>query len=442
MMMFDQAYRWSAAISRALLFSCLGVVTCVAAGCSAAANDPGPDPTAVSPEATAPVDRLLILDDQILAPDHTEIKLRGWNWGQWNTILAGDQYPGYPGSRHNDPSDGADAVTQGANVVRILLRWWGEYGPDNDNMDRFGKPIDSRDEVTGTAHVSNKALALLDDMITEATSHGVWVVLAVDSNCGQESPSDADLYCSIGGAPHRNFNNDTDMRNEFKDIWTYLANTYKNHDHIAMYEILPEPQFGCSAGPDACDYAATRAFYTELIGTIRNQDSRTPILVGPGSGYAMKHIEDAFITDPGNSMKLIYTANMLSQGALSMDQLGTFLNFRCAHHVPVIVQQVGILQSDVKDQQGHLDPMAYRADVANVLSELDGDDIGWTWWTYRDQRNGDGYAPWYLSAAPDTWSAAVTPDMLTTITTYFHDVIPTPPVICPGAIPSPSRTRN
>jgi hypothetical protein len=273
--------------------------------------------------------------------------------------------------------------------------------------------------------VNNKALALLDDMITEATSHGLWVDLAVDSNCGQESPSDSDPYCAIGGVPHRNFNNDPDMKDEFKDIWTYLAATYKNHDHIAMYEILPEPQFGCSTAPKDCDYAATRAFYAELIGTIRNQDSRTPILIGPGSGYAMKHIDDAIIPDQGNSMKLIYTANMLSGEALSMADLGTFLTFRSTRHVPVFVQQVGILQSDVKDPQGQLDPAQYRADVANVLGTLDGDDVGWTWWTYRDQRSSDGYAPWYLSAGSDTWSAAVTPDMLTTITTYFHDVIPT-----------------
>ncbi|HEX3765540.1 MAG TPA: hypothetical protein VHW23_42885, partial [Kofleriaceae bacterium] len=122
------------------------MLTCTAAGCAAPANDAGPGPTAASSEATAQVGRLSILDDQILGPDGTEIKLRGWNWGQWNTILAGDLFPDYPDSRRNDPSDGADAVTQGGNVVRILLRWWGEYGPDNDNMDRFGKPIDSRDE--------------------------------------------------------------------------------------------------------------------------------------------------------------------------------------------------------------------------------------------------------------------------------------------------------
>lgn len=425
MMVFDSS-------CRAILLTCLGVLACVAAGCSASATDTGPDPAGTSPEAAAQGNRLILQDNQIFAPDGTEIKLRGWNWGQWNTILAGDQFPGYPGSRRNDPSDGADAVAQGANVVRILLRWWGEYGPDNDNMDRLGLPIDSRDESNAMVHVSKKALALLDDMITEATSHGLWVVLAVDSNCGQESPSDVDSYCSIGGVPHQNFNNNSGMKGEFKDIWTYLATTYKNHDHIGMYEILPEPQFGCSTGAGDCDYVATRAFYTELIGTIRDIDHKTPILVGPGSGYAMKHINDAWIDDPGNSMKLIYTADMLTQEAINRDDLQAFVSFGSTKHLPLFVQQVGIEQSMVTDPSGNLDPMAYRADIANVLSDLQRDDIGWTWWTYREQKpNNDGYAPWFLSAPPDTWSAAVTPGMLTTITTYFHDVIPT------GARPAP-----
>lgn len=409
-----------------LLFSRLGMLACIAGGCGASASDTGRDVTGASPETTAQVDRLSIQDDKILGPDRTPIQLRGWNWGQWNTLLAGDQFPDHPGSRRNDPSDGADAAGQGANVVRILLRWWGEYGTDNDNMDRFGLPIDSRDEVNGTAHVSKKALRLLDDMITEATSHGLWVDLAVDSNCGQESPSDVDLYCSEGGRPHRNFNNDQVMKDEFKDIWTYLADTYRDHDHIGMYEILPEPQFGCTTGATDCDYVATRAFYTELIGTIRHEDHRTPILIGPGSGYAMKHIYDAYLDDQGNTMQVIYTANMLSAEAQSMDQLGTFTQFRSDRNVPVYVQQVGIVQSDVKDMAGNLDPAAYRADVANVLGTLDQGKIGWTWWTYREQKpNGDGYAPWFLASPPDTWSAAVTTDMLTTITTYFHNVIPT-----------------
>jgi hypothetical protein len=86
----------------------------------------------------------------------------------------------------------------------------------------------------------------------------------------------------------------------------------------------------------------------------------------------------------------------------------------------VFVQQVGIDQSIVTDMNGNLDSTTYLMDVNTVLGQLDSDDIGWTWWTYRDQNsNGEGYAPWYLSKAPDTWKAAVAPGMLGTISSYF-----------------------
>ena len=72
------------------------------------------------------------------------------------------------------------------------------------------------------------------------------------------------------------------------------------------------------------------------------------------------------------------------------------------------------------DKNGNLDSKAYTTDVMAVLQQLDDDNIGWTWWTYREQNSGgDGYAPWSLSSAPDTWKAAVTPGMLATISGYF-----------------------
>jgi hypothetical protein len=209
------------------------------------------------------------------------------------------------------------------------------------------------------------------------------------------------------------------MKQEFQEVWAYLVDKYKNHDHSARDEILPEPQFGCTEGPKHCDYAAVRSFYTDLIGTIRGNDTRTPILIGPGGGYSMKNINEA-LPDPTdtNPNGLIYTANMLSGEALSMDDLPAFLEFRSTRDVPVFVQQVGIDQSKVIDPAS--DSAAYLADVTAVLQELDLKTVGWTWWTYREQNSGGtGYAPWYLSAVPDTWAASVAPGMLDTIASNF-----------------------
>jgi hypothetical protein len=403
-------------------FHLCGVLISITIGCGASPDSMGAElPGAESLEA-AQAARLSLDHHRILDPSGVEIQLRGWNWGQWNTVLAGDLVDqGYPDAQPGDPVDGLDAVNQGANVVRILLRWWGKYGDGND---RWGHPVDSRTPVDarapGAPPVRAESLALLDFEIREAIKHGLWVVLAVDSNCGQESPSGAmGSYCNDRGIAHANFVNDPAMKAEFQEVWTYLADTYKNHDRIAMYEILPEPQFGCNLGPQ-CDYAAVRSFYTDLIGTIRARDMRTPILIGPGSGYSMKNMSEAWLMEPTdtNPNKLIYTGNMLSAGALSLDSLPDLLQFRTDHDVPVFVQQVGIDQSKVIDSG--TDSATYLADVGKVLGRLDDKNIGWTWWTYRDQVSSHGYAPWYLSTPPDTWARSAADGMLDTIASFFH----------------------
>jgi hypothetical protein len=58
--------------------------------------------------------------------------------------------------------------------------------------------------------------------------------------------------------------------------------------------------------------------------------------------------------------------------------------------VPIFIQQLGVRSSDMNAQT-----------TANTMfTDLAGDSIGWTWWTYREkgQPNGGGYAPFYLDA--------------------------------------------
>jgi hypothetical protein len=405
-----------------------GVLISITIGCTAPQNDTGADLTSADSPATDQVSRLT-LDGQQILDKGVPILLRGWNWGQWNTVLAGDLVnQGYPDAQPGDRSDGGDAVDQGANVVRILLRWWGEYAPERQGNDRWDHPIDSRQEP-GMAHVRSESLTLLDFEISEATSHGLWVVLAVDSNCGQESPSSLDPHspCTDGTIQPANFANDSHMKQEFQEVWTFLANRYKNHDHIAMYEILPEPQFGCHLKA-SCDYAAVRSFYTDLIGTIRGIDTRTPILIGPGNGYSMKNIDEAWLTEPTgtNPNKLIYTADMLSHEALSMADLPGFLTFggpiaQGGHNVPLFVQQVGIDQSTV-DVNDPMTTELYLGQVSDVLSALNAPtaNLGWTWWTYREQSGtGHGYAPWYLTGPHDDWSKSAANGLRAMISSFF-----------------------
>ena len=197
--------------------------------------------------------RLTISGSKLITPSGQAIQLRGFNWGHWGKA---------------QPQDAADNYAQGANVVRIILRWWGLYGSPE---------INSRDDKS-PGHIDPEHLAMLDSYIKWATDAGLWVVLAVDSDCGQNGLQDSSnqKFCDPEnkyGAKGHNFWTDVSMRQKFIEVWKFVANRYKDTPRIAMYEVLPEPN---PAGGSAADVTG---FYKEVMRAILSVDSRTPFLL-------------------------------------------------------------------------------------------------------------------------------------------------------------------
>ncbi len=315
--------------------------------------------------------RLTVGGTRMLGPDGGEILLRGWNWGEWGSA---------------QPQDGRDNVSQGANIVRIPLRWWGDYGSEIvGNL-----PVDSR--IDSAPYIDPEHLAELDSAIQEAAAAGLWIDLFVDSDCGQDSPSNDGGYCgSVDGSP-ATFVNDAQRLAQFTAVWSYLATKYKDQPFLGMYEILPEPSFGCKGQNGCADYSLAPAFYAPIIASIRAIDPVTPILVGANGGYSVEKIATAWI-DAGN---LVYTADFLHDYAQKPDTLSYVTAFRAEAGVPIFIQQVGVEKAD--DDGGGAAPAAV------ILDDLNADDIGWTWWTYREQfgaqeDGGSGYAPYYGGAS-------------------------------------------
>ena len=344
-------------------------------GCSSssssnpAADDAAPIDSGVVDVATdspadvaAPVPRLAVEGDHLVDPDGKRVVLRGWNWGNWGT---------------EQPQDAHDnAVTQHANVVRIPVRWWGDCP----------KSMNARDDTNVLeGHMNHDRLTELDATIADATREHLWVVLFVDSNCGQASSEhDTVEACGTGsdGKP-ANFMNDAASRDAFFALWKFLAGHYANTPYIAMYELLSEPNFGCKAGGGCPDWTLANKFYSDLLPVVRAADPRTPVLVGPNGGYEIKQLETAFM--PGTT-NVVYTGDLLQHAASDATSVDLATAFRTAHGVPMFIQQVGIPKSA---------PMASDL-VKGVLGRLRDAGIGWTWWTYREPfSKGDGFAPYY-----------------------------------------------
>jgi aryl-phospho-beta-D-glucosidase BglC (GH1 family) len=283
-----------------------------------------------SPAATGPTTaqpgRLSVSGKQILDPARHPITLRGYNWGQWGTV---------------QPQDADENVAQGANSVRIPLRWWGDYKDG----------VDSRNP-SAPGHIDPAHLQLLDRTIAEATSKHLWVILFVDSNYGQGAGGHTD-----------NFWTDAPMKQQFVEVWQFLIKRYLNKPYIAAWEILPEPN------PIGVSDDRVRAFYDSIIPVIRAIDKRTPIVVGPNKDYSLKHLDAAHTTIDRN---IIYTGDYFIFDK-PLDRIPDILGFEQKYHAPVWINQVGI-------PSGNTDS---KAKARSVLGAFNDNGIGWSWWTYR-----------------------------------------------------------
>ena len=336
-------------------------------------------------------ERLKISGKELIAPDGKPIMLRGFNWGNWG--LA-------------QPEDAGNNVKQGANVVRILLRWWGSYAVPT---------IDARNENDPVAHVDADHIARLDQEVDWAISQGLWVDLVIDSNCGQNGMQDAEAqkYCDpenkYGSAGH-NFWTDPKMRAEFIDLWKYVANRYKGKTRIAMYEPLPEP-----SAPEATQAEVTE-FYKEVIRAIRSVDDSAPFLIGATNAYNIRNSEDAYIPDSEFAGKLIYTGDLFvftnQDQATNIANLKTrlqgLLDTRDHHNVPIFVQQTGVKTGE--------DPTYVYLNA--VLSLLNQNQVPWAEWEYRDgSGTPNSFGVYYHDRS--TGELGYKPDTLNVVKSYF-----------------------
>lgn len=318
--------------------------------------------------------RLRTQGDKIYYPSGKEAMLRGFTWGTWGT------------TRFHD----ADRNThEGANTVRIVLRWWGKYYDDS---------VDSRDD-DAPGNIDPEHLDELDRMVEQASEKGLWIDLAIDSDCGQnglqQDVPGTQAYCDptgkYGSAGH-NFWTDKEARAKFIETWKFVADRYKKTPYIGMFELLPEPN------PITFPASEISKFYQELIAAVHPIDSRTPLLIG-SRVYMIKLVESSYID---TDAPIIYTGNLFAHpeigayGDVMYDleyRLSHLIDFREKHNVPVFVQQTGVRSAD--------DPGEIYTNA--VLALLNKNSVGWDWWEYRQQGPfAGGYGVWYVKV-DGTW---------------------------------------
>lgn len=338
---------------------------------------------AMTPPVSAAPPRLAVRGQDIIDPSGHPILLRGWNWGHWGKA---------------QPGDAAENAAQGANVVRIPLRWWGFYE---------GRDIDSRDDrAVATAGIDPGHLKHLDEMVQWASRAKLWIVLFIDSDCGQNgTQNDQEKgHCDPSGAypQGHNFWTDKAMRQRFQAVWRFIANRYKDTPYMGLFEPLPEPN------PVGVPDDQIRAFYAETMAVIREAAPGIPLLIG-GRLYKAPAVRQLY--DP-TWKDVVYTGNLFlhARGGASESSLeelhkraAYLLALRATYQVPVFVQQVGVRSCEDPDAKA----------VKAVLSHLVKNRIGFTYWEYRGASNPDTYGVLYQQGnrwvAKQDWLDAITP---------------------------------
>lgn len=366
------------------LASTLGAAAC--GGGSPAASTPAPPP------GTGPA--RLSLDGSILRlPDGRPVLLRGINEGTWGQMRDGD----------------ATMIRdQGAGLVRLLIRWWGLYG---------GSDVESRSD-SDPGHFDPAHVARLLQELQWCHDAGLWAIVAIDSNCGQNGLQSAAMasYCDPAGTypGGRNFWTDLSQRQRFKEAWIYLAGRLRGLPNIAFYELLPEPL----EGRDSSYGAEVSAFYQELMAAIEDQagDRRTPFLVGPRDAYNITLCDEAYLATPRWANRVIYTGNLFIHPASTPDQtlanlearLGALAAMKATRNVPVFIQQFGVRSGDDSDQ-------TY---LEAGLSRMNASGIGYTGWQWRQNTSSpDEYA--VVLTDPDTGQDVVKTAVLAMYSKYW-----------------------
>jgi len=332
---------------------------------------------------------LSVRGGDIVDPNGNPILLRGWNWGHFGKAVE---------------TDAADNAAQGANAVRLPLRWWGYYKQ---------KGIDSRnDSATATAGISPEHLQKLDDSIRWASNAHLWIILFIDSNCGQRGQQNEEniSYCDPGKQykEGHNFWTDPAARARFIQVWRFIANRYKDTPYIGLFEPLPEP------GTPSTTPQQIHDFYAEVMAAIRQVAPGIPFLLG-GQKYHPTQVHTVY--DP-SWKDVVYTGDLFYR-ARGEDggepnfrrRMGMLVDLRAKRGVPVFVQQVGV--------RGEDDPDGSK--VKAILNDLVDNRIGFAYWEYRGSNHPGEYGVMWQ---PNGQGWQTNQPMLAAISSTFRRKVP------------------
>lgn len=309
---------------------------------------------------------VLGISGRSLTVDGVPTYLKGHGYGHLELALA---------------TDAADDAARGARIVRIPVRMLGLYN----------SRLSDGYQALAPGNLKPAYLQMVIDRVTEAKAAGLFVVLFVDTNCGQKAhfAGDGDFeYCTFGGQQGGNFwtADGQFYRDTIAATWVYLATTLRGL--IDIHELSPE------LAPPSGSAADVKAVYAGLRSAILAVAPEAKFLVGPYS-YDVPKIDTIY--DATWASNTIWTANLLKgatqsgspPGSLLAARVATLTTFADTNDAPVFVQQLGT-ESNVDTDDSLLDAALTAVEAPSAKL------AGYTSWekvSIFSGSYGEGYLP-------------------------------------------------
>jgi len=220
----------------------------------------------------------------------------------------------------------------------------------------------------------NRGFELLDRLIGWCKAEGIYVILDMHSAPGGQTGDNID---DGYGYPFL-FQNEG-SRQQTIQIWTRIAEHYKNETAILGYDLLNEPIAHYFNKEELNPYL--EPFYKELTKAVRTVDKNHLIILGGAQWDSNMHM-----FGPPFDSKLVYTFHKYWTPT-TKDVIQEYIDFRDKYNVPIYCGETG----ENKDQW-----------VGDFRKLLEANNIGWTYWPYKKMDNVSGIITFKKPMAYDT----------------------------------------
>lgn len=289
--------------------------------------------------------------------------------------------------------DSAEDAAMGANTARIMVRAWGGGSYTAPNLDGESVGLWGDTDQTYLANVEAQVVA--------AKRAGLKVILAFDSNCGQNGNQSLDMaaFCDLDASGvGDNFGTAAGATKRAQHKNRMRIFIRKLYGLVDFVEPLVEPNWGTTGGTQA----DVNAFYVEMMNAVMLEDPDIIFIVG-GFSYQHGKVQDPF--QQGTfwpTTNLVGTCDLLDN--IMSDQasgnyaaaVGDITFGRNKQGVPMVVQQAGTQFTSEVGAVGSATDSLLLASGLEALRTASGGSIGWTCWE-KVSKGSNQYGGWWDS---------------------------------------------